>query len=31
MARCDMTTFATYRELSDLYFSLCMMSPEERR
>ena len=31
MARCDMAGFATSGELSDLYFSLSMMSPEKRR
>ena len=31
MARCDMAGFATSGELSDLYFSLGIMSPEERR
>ena len=31
MARCDMAGFATSGELSDLYFSLGMMSPEDEQ
>jgi len=30
MSRCDMQGFATSAELSDLYFELKMMTPEER-